>query len=259
MKRPGRRVLLFAGIMTVVLAAYAWLFGFQTVMILETRWMARKSPAIELVPVDLEDKSVCAAGRTKLSYFGYEFEVPWTDLDTTKTKLYPTLVGLKFRSGKSLIFATSPPRKFVNTVISSANEDTLRQIYGEAPLQSDYEMHRLILFATPEQLTLRTPRKQLVGTSTLLTMKAVMVGNESAIYMIQRSSFRGFQYGNPRNRPRRVSAELFADDGGLGFTFGGQGPGCPLGISQPEINCVLQTVHKTTQAPASNRRLAQRR
>lgn len=256
----GRRILLIAGIATVVLVSYAWLFGFQTAMILETRWMTRKSPAIKLVPVDLGDNSVCAAAAgTKLSYFGYEFEVPWSDLDTTQTKLYPNFVALKFRTGKSLIFSTSAPRQFVNTVISSANEDTLRQLYGDAPLQSDYAMHRLILFATPQQLTLLTPRKKLIGTSILLTMKAAAVGEEFAIYKIQGSGFQGFQYGNPQDRPRRVIAELFADNGGLGFTFGGQGQGYLLGISQPEINCVLQTVHKTTQAPASNRTLAQRR
>jgi len=255
----GRRILLIAGIATVVLASCAWLFGFQTVMILETRWLARKSPTIELVPVDLEDKSVCAAAGTKLSYFGYEFEVPWTDLDTTKTKLRPNLVGLKFRSGKSLIFATSAQRDFVKTVISSTNEDTLRQLYGEAPFRSDFEMHRLILSATPEQLTLLTPRKELVATSILLTMKAVMVGEESSIYTIQAPGFQGFQYGNPQERPRHVGAQLFADDGGLGFTFGGRGKGYPLGISQPEINCVLQSVHKTTQPPAGSGALAQSR
>jgi len=37
----------------------------------------------------LKDTSVSEAPGTKLSYFGYEFEVPWSDLDESQTKLYP--------------------------------------------------------------------------------------------------------------------------------------------------------------------------
>src|SRR5262245_50966825 len=134
MTRRGRRIFLIAGIAAVVLASYAWLFGFQTAMILETRWMARKCPVIELIPAGLGDKSVSSSPGTKLSYFGYEFEVPWTDLDQSKTKLHPNHAALMFRSGKSLIFTVAPPRQFVNTMTASFDRTSFRQFYGDEPL-----------------------------------------------------------------------------------------------------------------------------
>jgi hypothetical protein len=69
-------------------------------------YAAKKAPAVaSIVPTELNDKSVSQAPGTKLSYFGYEFEVPWSDFDETRTKLYPkdkpekTRVDLRFHSG----------------------------------------------------------------------------------------------------------------------------------------------------------------
>lgn len=48
----------------------------------------KELPATEkVIPTDLKDKSVSNASGMKLSYFGYTFDVPWTDLDKTQTKL----------------------------------------------------------------------------------------------------------------------------------------------------------------------------
>jgi hypothetical protein len=70
-------------------------------------WTARKVPnRVRLVPRDLEDGSISQVTGSKLSYFGYEFEVPWNDIDPALTKLYPKLnpnrVVLTFRSGLQL-------------------------------------------------------------------------------------------------------------------------------------------------------------
>lgn len=82
-------------------------------------YAARKAlPVARIVPTDLKDHSVSQALGTKLSYLGYEFEVPWSDLDETKTVLYPkdkpekTRVVLAFRSGLRLMVMAVPPREF---------------------------------------------------------------------------------------------------------------------------------------------------
>src|ERR1700693_5104508 len=41
------------------------------------RWEARRMPAVKVAPQPLADYSVSDAPGTSLSYFGYEFEVPW--------------------------------------------------------------------------------------------------------------------------------------------------------------------------------------
>ncbi len=67
-------------------------------------YAARKAPAVaRIVPTELKDQTVSQAPGSRLSYFGYEFEVPWNDIDETQTKFYPkdkpTRVVLVFRSG----------------------------------------------------------------------------------------------------------------------------------------------------------------
>src|SRR5947209_7802711 len=63
-----------------------------------------------LVPREVGDHTVSSAPGTKLSYFGYEFEVPWTDLDDSKTESYPDAVLLAFHSGLKLMVGASPPK-----------------------------------------------------------------------------------------------------------------------------------------------------
>src|SRR5579863_9482415 len=82
-------------------------------------YAARKAlPVARIVPTELKDHSVSQAPGTKLSYLGYEFEVPWNDLDEAKTVLYPkdkpqkTRVVLAFQSGLRLMVTAVPPREF---------------------------------------------------------------------------------------------------------------------------------------------------
>ncbi len=82
-----KRVLTSLGIVVVACVTYLWLFGTQTFFALEAHYTARKLPFVRRIPVPLPDLSVSRVAGTTLSYFGYEFEVPWTDIDTEKTKI----------------------------------------------------------------------------------------------------------------------------------------------------------------------------
>lgn len=80
---------------------------------------ARKAPpAARVVPTNLKDLSVSQVPGTKVSYVGYEFEIPWTDLDESQIrsvpKDHPEMVALAFRSGLHLIVSASPPRMLPN-------------------------------------------------------------------------------------------------------------------------------------------------
>lgn len=113
-----KRVLISFGILIVACITYLWLFGTQTFLILETHNAARKLPFVKLTPIDLTDLSVSQAPGLKLSYFGYEFEIPWTDIDEGRTKI----VGgnkaiIAFRSGNGLMVWSGPPHEFVNGLL----------------------------------------------------------------------------------------------------------------------------------------------
>lgn len=243
------RVLVGLGVTVLVGGIYLWLFGFQTALAIQTRYMARKMPAVRKVPVELPDSSVSDAPGKKLSYFGYEFEIPWNDIDETKSR---TIGGSKafiaFRSGNHLSVWSGPPREFVNMVLTcgKVDPDVFRQLYGNEALQSDYAFHRLMLAATPDKVTPFISRKNAVSQAMLILMKAGFASRaaDSGIFAVQAGEFRGFQYGRPTD-PTGLSVELFADSGSLDFTFVQKGKG-PTVISQADINRILHTLKRAS-------------
>lgn len=195
MTRPWRNTLVSLVIAALLCGLYLWFFGLQTMMVLETRWMARKTPVVKLTPRSLSDLSVATGAGTKLSYFGYEFEVPWNDLDKAKTKAGVNAVVLSFRSGQQVRLTSLPPREFVKGILEHANGQSFRQIYGDQALQSDYAMWSLIVDSTPEEVTLFSSRQQAIGVPILLVMKAIAAPDDSAVYSVQTRDFKGFPVG----------------------------------------------------------------
>jgi hypothetical protein len=248
------RMLIILGSMMVLGVIYLWFFGVATMFVIETRYIAWKAPIVKKAPVELTDLSISQVPGRKLSYLGYEFEIPWGDVDEDKTKQVGEMQVIAFRSGNSMLFSKIPPKEFVNTFLSMSKESSngLRAIYGEDVLKSDYSFKRLILETTPDKVTLFTSRKDSVRNAMLLLMKGVMVpnGGESGIYWIRTSQFQGYQYGNPGSRPKSLDVELFTEDEGLGFIFSPKEKGTTSAISQGDINRVIQTVHKISGRPS---------
>jgi hypothetical protein len=244
------RILAILAAIIILGAAYLYFFGFETAMMWEAHKIGRRAPAVKLVPVALPDSSIASSEGRRLSYLGYDFEVPWNDLDETRTRLLANRVALVFHSGKTLMLSVGPPREFTNAVIGQLDRDQFRQIYGDGPLQSDYAMWQLIASTTPFKITLTTPRKEIVGAMMMLMVKAVAMPESSGFYSLETRDFKGFQWGNPDAHPRHIVADLFSDDAGMEFIFPEQ-KGHPLDVTQAEINRVLQSVHKTT-ASAKN-------
>src|SRR5215472_5397336 len=150
-----KRGLMSFGIVVVACVTYAWLFGTQSFLVLEAHTVARKLPLVKRTPMELTDLSISQAPGMNLSYFGYEFEVPWIDIDREKTKI----VGgnkaiIAFRSGNGLMVWSGPPHEFMNGLFEQLkiDQDTFRKVYGDEALQSDYNFQRLILETTPDKI-----------------------------------------------------------------------------------------------------------
>src|SRR2546429_6773060 len=91
------RILIGLFVVVLVCVAYLWFFGFQTLIALEARYLARKAPVVRVAPAQLRDFSISRSPGRKLSYFGYEFEVPWNDVDEAKSGLIPDSNKAKVR------------------------------------------------------------------------------------------------------------------------------------------------------------------
>jgi hypothetical protein len=242
------RVLIVFGIAVVACGTYIWLFGTQTFFVLEARNTARKLPFVKQTPVELTDLSISQAPGLTLSYFGYEFEVPWTDIDEEKSKIIGgNKAIIAFRSGNVLSVWSGRPHEFMNGLLEQGNidRDTFRKIYGDEALKSDYNFKRFILEVTPDKITLFSPSKTAVSQGVLLMVKAICVPGDpnSGIFTVQGKEFKGFQYGRPQSPPKQLSVELFPDNGHLDLILGQKKNG-PTVISQPDINRIVQTIHK---------------
>ena|SRR5207248_2407196 len=245
MSKPRRTLLTFA-IFGLLCLIYVWFFGAATMFALEARYVGWKMPVVKKTPTELPDQSIAQGSARKLAYFGYEFEVPW-EVDEAKSKQVGQLQLVEFRSGISLVISRSAPKEFVTTFLQT-NPSGMRGLYGENVFQSDYLLKEMILEVTPKKVGLLTPQKEAVGSAMLVIIKGIMMphGGESGIYRIQTGDFLGFQFGDPRNRPRSLTVEIYDGDGGLGFIFTQRPNGSAPASTQAEINRVIQSLRKST-------------
>ncbi len=241
------RILIVLGSLSLATVAYIYFFGPQTFSALLVRDWARKSPDVEKTPMPLPDTSVSTTPHTKVFYFGYELELPWDDVNEAKSKTVGPIHITAFRSGNALWFSTFPPKNFVNMLMKEGKLDpqSFRLVYGDEAFDSDYGFHKEMLQATPSRITPFVSRQKAMTGQILLLLKGTsMPKAESGIFSIQTPDFRGFQFESPLSRPARITDELYSDEGGIDLIFFQKTDGTAPAVSQPEINRVLQSIHK---------------
>lgn len=232
------------GILIAFLAVLFTLLGPPFGILIAKRMEARKVPAVKVAPRELVDYSVSNSSGTTLSYFGYEFDVPWDA--HFKQRLGKGLVSLQFESGQSLIFIVPENQSGLLTEIvedHSLNMGDLRLIFGDLMKRSAYDQYGVLLNTTPESIQPFGPRAEAVRGVTLLTIKAIAFGPglESGAFSFGLPGKRGFQIGDPL-KSRRVDLEVFDTTGhhieiSCGSTNGN------IRFSQPELNRILTSLH----------------
>ncbi len=230
----------------LAVGVYVYLFGTQNAAALMSRYEFRNMPEAKATPVPLRNLSISSAPHARLSHCGYEFELPWDDVDEQKSRSKGTISVTVFRSGDAFWVSCFPAKDFVNGVMMMSHLDapTFARVYGEGAAESDYDFYRLMLSMTPASIKPFESRSRAVRDMTLLTMKIIaMPKADSGLFSVQTPHFKGFQFGDPAAHPRRISDELYADDGGVDLIFF-QHNSAPA-ITQPQINRVLESVRRT--------------
>jgi hypothetical protein len=217
-------------------------------------YASRKAPSVaRVVPVGLRDQSVSQNPGRKLSYFGYEFELPWSDLDETQTRPYPkdkpkSRVDLHFRSGLRLLVTSARPQEFVDGLAEEMKvpPQTIESSFGS----SDYQVIKTIFEFTPVKmnhwsLSARVRARE----EFLLLMNSIVPTNSanSGIFNVQNKYSQGFQEGDPRVRPDGILVHLFCRQGSIEFIFVQKDYHLPEGITQREINRIIQSVRPDRQ------------
>lgn len=251
------RILIGLGVGLSIIGTYAYFFGVQTVFAVMWRYKARHIPQATVVPLPLRDLSVSNAPHNRLSYCGYEFELPWDDVDEKKSKTTTGAAHIQltvFRSGNAFWFSCFPPKDFLNEFIKTTKLDPIAvdHVYGQEATRSDYTFHQAMFAMTPAKITPLMPRREAVRDSTLLLLKAIIISDvESGLFSVRVGGREGFQYGDPSKAPPRVRDDLFTNDGGIELIFFLNSKGSAASISQAEINRVLQSVQKVSDVKSA--------
>jgi hypothetical protein len=143
------------------------------------------------------------------------FEVPWNDLDESKTELYPkdkplkTMVILTFRSGLRLSMTAFPvgePAKLFAADFK-LSPGQFEQFVGHEAAKSDYVFWRNLYEFTPDKMHSWSWSSAVHAHELIeLMLKSIAPAKsaETGIFNIQKDAFRGFQQGNPQAHPDRL-------------------------------------------------------
>jgi hypothetical protein len=257
-KSAVRRVLLAfvrVAILITALAVLINILGPPITIFATTRWMARKVPALRVAPQPLADYSVSSGPATTMTYFGYEFEVPWNALFKVKGGK-ASIVQLQFESGQSLTFIVPANQDGLLSEIvqdRSLNMSNLQPVLADLTSSSAYDQYAALLDTTPQSVRAFGPRAQAVRGATLLTIKAIAVGPGLAtgVFSFKYADKHGFEIGDPQ-KSKRVDLEVF----GMGrhhveiLLFAGKDS---ANFSQSEINRILTSLRPAkADMPSSN-------
>jgi hypothetical protein len=218
-------------------------------------------PITRVVPTDLTDSTVSESPGEELSCFGYVFKVPWNDLDQTQSRLYPagnsvkTKVDLHFHSGLRLLVTAIPPNEWVNGLGEQMNVS--RQSIRSSLGSTDYTLVRSIYEFTPDSMNhwALSPRVH-AREEFLLILKsiAMLKSANTGLFNIHNESFKGFQEGNPLVRQDGIALQLFSDQGSIEFIFFQKNYQRSVGLTQPEINCIIHSLQRVSQSVSLQQR-----
>lgn len=243
------RVAILIAVLTVLIN----LLGPPIGIFFTARWETRKVPGVRVAPQPLVDYSVSDAQGTVLSYFGYQFEVPWNADFKQKAFGNGGIVQLEFQSGQNVTFIVPANQGGLLTEIvqdKSMHMNNLQAVFGDLMDRSAYDQYAALLNTTPSSIRAFGSRTEAVRGVTLLTIKAIASapGLETGVFSFELQDKHGFQIGDPQ-KSRRVDLKVFYI-GGHYVEITCATAKDSIRLSQPEINRILTSLHGA--APGSS-------
>ena len=231
-----KRIVWIGAIATVVVA----LLGARLLPILdysEAHSAARKNHLLSIVPRPLSDTTVSPARGTTLSAFGYQYEVPWTNIE--KTVQPDSISDVVFTSGEAVAFGDPGAASDLARLWRSSGAD---KFLGAEATRSNYQFGSTILSLTPQSFSIWMSSTEANRAITLFRMKEVYTtGAETGLYSIQTPRYQGFQKGDPK-KTRTIELTIYDQQDREYHFLIGTAKDTPLMITQPEINRIVETL-----------------
>jgi len=240
------RLPLPAIIAIAAILAYACFFGRATLFVWTVKHETAHDRQVAVIPSPLPDSSISTVPGTAVDLFGYQFEVPWQGPATVGDSPDHGAARVVQPSGQRSIFFFNPvnDRGLVKTLraqlTARGSDPSAANAYLGA--ESDYDLERSILYATPNQLSLMFPdRREVFAAARLMIKKDTERSPGAGLYSFKIGDLRGFQFGDP-GRANSMSIDAYdSHDRKFEFVIGSK-PGPATAITQPEINRLLQTL-----------------
>jgi len=231
----------------VLLATYAPQISLLPYM----KWELRNAAELWVVPAPLRvAANEPCKGRT-FSYFGYEFETPWTQVKRERKQ--ESVAALNF-SGRQFVTIFDPAQSANELDLmkqSAAKRGVeLRAVLGDEAGRSRYALRSWMWNLTPADLRLFSSRQKMASSSVFLTLKKIwMTGIKGGLYSFETSRFRGFQKGGPGQDDVIIIEAFDAQDRKIEIWIGAE-RGSKNRPSQADINTILYSLRpvSTTQA-----------
>jgi len=227
-------------IICVAFCVLLFMYGRPVGFLLYTKWQIRNEPKLWNVPRPLSlGAPVPSAGR-KFSYFGYEFDSPWTEL--RRERKMESVAILNFSTGGFIeVLAPSKNGNELDAMKHEAEKRgvDIRNVFGDETTHSNYALRSKVLSLTPRDLRLFSSRQEMVANSVLLILKKTEKNHfRGALFSFRTEWFRGFQDGDPA-QDKMVIVEAFDSQDHKIELYIGSEPAAKSKPSQTDINQIL--------------------
>lgn len=208
----------------------------------EVHKLAQEDHLLSIVPKPISDTSVSTNQGTTLSYFGYQYEVPWTNI--IKVNRFGTIVAVAFKGGEAIAFfdpaSATDGAKAMR--MGAADPRNVLSVFGAEAMRSNYALASTVLNLTPKRISLWISPREAAATAILLGLKRIYTTNaDTGLFSVKTLGYRGYQRGDPQ-RARNVDLSVFDDQDHEFHFIVGTAPGKPLTITQSDINRILYTL-----------------
>jgi len=236
---PGRIICVVTLVLFVV-------YALPVFAVVHARWLVRNMPAMWIVPTPLPIVPIERSEGLKLSYYGYEFEVPWTQLN--REQKLRSMTVLNFGNGAVVVFH-EPAEEMSELKVMKQGERkqglTVEDIFGDKATSSNYAFRSKILYLTPKDLRLSFSRQEMAANSGLILLKLPHAGlAKGGEYSFQTEWLRGFQDGDPAIDTMTIINCFDAQDREIeiwvGSTEGKKKP------SQADVNRIIYSLRPAT-------------
>ncbi len=149
-----------------------------------------------------------------------------------------------------LMITALPARELINGISGQikTSPNDMEAIFGHEAMMSDYNFVGTLYEFTPDTMHHWSISSRTFGReATLLVLKSIapVKSAETGIFRVQNQRLKGFQQGKAEARDNGVVVDLYSDEAGIEMVFAEKNYSVSAGVTQPEINRIIQSLHKT--------------